>query len=127
MKILVVEDRKLIQDLICEILETVAVNRNTDPPEPPVIVVAQDGGEGLQQLKAQEFDILFADVDMPILNGIEMIRQAKNLGRAPKNIFLVTAQELEPELLKELEVKEYFQKPLISVEKMKCAIESLNL
>jgi len=125
-KILIVEDWEQIQNTICEILTLVAVNEETDPPEPPILVTAQSGEEGLRKLLEEEFDLLITDVDMGDMNGITMIKKAREQGRVPEHIFLITAQDFEQEALDELGVTRYFKKPYILVEEIKEAIGSLK-
>lgn len=39
--------------------------------------IAHDGKEGLDKLRHTEFDVAIVDIVMPIMDGISMIRQAK--------------------------------------------------
>ncbi len=50
------------------------------------VVVAEDGLAGLQQIQAQDFDIVLSDVEMPKMNGLEMtasIRQNSKYKQLP--------------------------------------------
>lgn len=118
MRILVVEDFEEVRKTLCEFLEIVDPDAN--------IATAGNGQEGLQLLAAEEFDLLISDVDMVLMDGITMIRQVKKLNRIPPNIFLVTAQDLEEKLLKELGVTAYFKKPFILFNEFKAAIQSIK-
>lgn len=63
--VLVVEDDPAIAELVCGILED----------EGYAVVTAGDGLRGLEQLRERSFDLVFADLMMPHLNGREF-RQA---------------------------------------------------
>ncbi len=44
------------------------------------VVLAKDGIEGLETAKKDtNFDIIFSDIEMPLMNGIEMIRKIKQI------------------------------------------------
>jgi YesN/AraC family two-component response regulator len=68
---LFVEDEKDLLDIISETLEKLEVN----------FMTAKNGLEGLEVLKnhSNEIDIVVSDISMPIMNGLEMIKEAKRL------------------------------------------------
>lgn len=43
------------------------------------ITVAVDGADGLEKFKMSAFDLVLTDINMPRMNGIEMIRQIKEI------------------------------------------------
>lgn len=43
------------------------------------VTVATDGVEGLAACKKETFDIVFSDIEMPNMNGIELLRSIKRL------------------------------------------------
>jgi two-component system chemotaxis response regulator CheY len=43
------------------------------------VTVASDGVEGLAAARQNAFDIVFSDIEMPNMNGIEMLRSIKRL------------------------------------------------
>lgn len=55
-----------------------------------VVCEAQNGWEALQQLEEQEIDLIITDIEMPIMNGIDFIRKAKDL-KGRQNIVILTA------------------------------------
>jgi two-component system NtrC family sensor kinase len=65
--ILVVDDEGGIRDLLRWELS----NHGHD------ITTASDGGEAIEMLKAEEFDVVLSDVRMPRANGLEVLRAAK--------------------------------------------------
>ncbi|OGS21894.1 MAG: hypothetical protein A3J83_04715 [Elusimicrobia bacterium RIFOXYA2_FULL_40_6] len=68
-KILVIDDEKGIQDLFRFLLE----------PEGYTIVIANDGVEGVDAVKKEEFDVVFLDVHMPKMKGPEALKIIKQL------------------------------------------------
>jgi two-component system chemotaxis response regulator CheY len=48
-------------------------------PAGHVVVEAGDGAEGLAKAKAQRFDLVITDLNMPVMNGLQMIRALRAL------------------------------------------------
>jgi len=61
-----------------------------------------DGQKALQLLEKQTYDILITDVNMPLVNGIELIHQAMKLLSLPPLIIVLTSRCDIPELRKEI-------------------------
>jgi len=68
-KVLLVDDEKEFIQTLAERLEVRDFNVQT----------AFDGEEALSKIKAQDFDVVILDVLMPGKNGIETLREIKNL------------------------------------------------
>lgn len=66
--ILYVEDEPLIRQEIGNILGLVASN----------VILAQDGQDGLQKFKENTIDIIVTDVNMPIMNGFDMLKEIRS-------------------------------------------------
>lgn len=66
-KILLVDDEESIQLLY----------REEFSDEGFEVVSAVNGSEALEKFKAQRFDIVILDIQMPGMNGIEVLRQMK--------------------------------------------------
>lgn len=72
---LVVEDSKLYRKKLTIFLEKIGFD----------VILANDGVSGLERLKSDSsFDIIFTDIEMPLMNGIEMIRKVKGMSDASK-------------------------------------------
>jgi CheY-like chemotaxis protein len=56
------------------------------------IVVASNGAEGLACVAAHAPDLLVTDVNMPVLDGLELLRQLRAAGHADLPVILLTAR-----------------------------------
>jgi two-component system chemotaxis response regulator CheY len=77
---------------------------------------AEDGVQGLEQLKNNQVDLIITDLNMPNMDGLELVRQVKaNPATSSIPIFVCTT-EMRPELMatgKELGVMAWIVKPFI--------------
>ncbi|HOS84884.1 MAG TPA: response regulator, partial [Bacteroidales bacterium] len=64
--ILIVDDERAIRNSLKDILEF----------ENHKVELAEHGVEGLEKLKTQKFDIVFSDIKMPHMDGIEFLKAA---------------------------------------------------
>ena len=48
-------------------------------PEGHNVVAAHDGAAGLSKARAERFDLILTDLNMPVMNGMEMIRAVRAL------------------------------------------------
>lgn len=107
MRIIVIEDEAAARRGLVKLLE--------DMQQPGVQVVAQasDGQQGLQQIRALSPDVAFVDIQMPIMDGLEMIRQAREQGLS--TTFVVVSAFAEFDYARQamkLNVTEYLVKPI---------------
>jgi len=63
-------------------------------------VEAVDGIDGLNQLKTESFDLIITDINMPNLDGFELIRQARQLPTSRFTPIVVLTTESSEELKK---------------------------
>lgn len=91
MKILVVDDfstmRRIVRNLLKEIGYT-----NVDE--------AEDGAVAMQKLKSSKFDFVVSDINMPNMNGFELLRQVRadaELKQVP--VLLVTAEAKKEDII----------------------------
>jgi len=66
-KVLVIDDEEIVRISCLRILQ----------PEGYEVSIAQSGPEGLKMLKSEHFDLLLVDIKMPGMDGIEVLRRAK--------------------------------------------------
>lgn len=43
-----------------------------------IICLAQNGKQALEQLEVEEVDLIITDIEMPIMNGLDFIREVRN-------------------------------------------------
>ncbi len=76
------------------------------------ITLAKNGKEGLEKFKEKKYDIVFTDINMPVMDGLSMIKHIRNFN---ENVFIVvfSAYDKSEYLLKsiELDVDAYTLKP----------------
>ena len=64
-----------------------------------IVATVSDGAELVEQAQKHRPDIIVADVNMPVMNGLEAMRRLKTLGIRAKFIFLTL--HAEPRLASE--------------------------
>lgn len=69
-KILIIDDERSIRNAMKDILEF----------EKHQVVLAEDGKQGLKIASNQLFDIIFSDIKMPEMDGIELLTELMNKG-----------------------------------------------
>lgn len=77
-------------------------------PNLEVVAICMNALEGFEILKKQSVDLIFLDIQMPLLTGIEFL---KSLSNPPKVIFTTAYREYAIESY-ELEVVDYLLKPI---------------
>lgn len=82
MRCLIVDDEHLARKLIATYLEKI--------PDTEVVGQAKNAMEAIQRLQAQPVDILFLDIQMPDLTGLELV---KSLPKAPFVVFTTAYSE----------------------------------
>jgi len=69
MKILIIDDEKAIRRALREILEFEDCN----------VDEAENGKEGIEKLQKNEYDLIFCDIKMPVMDGIDVLSNAMKL------------------------------------------------
>ncbi len=77
-RILVVDDEKGIRFLLSEALLMEGFE----------VALARDGQESLERLEMDDFDLVITDINMPRLDGMEMLKKMKKNGRKEKVIVM---------------------------------------
>ena len=88
-KIMVVDDEVGIRELLFDVLSK----------EGFAVTLAKDGQDSLQQMRRRRFDLVITDIDMPRVNGIELLRRMKRAGRKEK-IIIMSGNTLNQEDIK---------------------------
>jgi two-component system, NtrC family, response regulator PilR len=101
-RILVVDDEPSMRDMLRIVLRRDGYD----------VVIAENGRQAIERLKAEPFDLLLSDIRMPDLSGVEVVRAAKELNRDVV-AFMMTAfasTETAVEAMR-LGAVDYFTKP----------------
>ena len=97
-EIMVVDDEAGIRALLSDALIQEGYN----------VTVAENGKDSLKQLKKHRFDLLITDVNMPHLNGLELIRMMKKKGRKEK-VILISGEPVDKNLFNKESVPVFAQ------------------
>lgn len=102
-KILFVEDEELARNQLTKILQKLFKN----------VSVASNGKEGLEIFEKEDFDLIISDINMPIMNGLEMVENIRKVNEDIPVIFTTARTESE-NILKavDLNVNHYIIKPI---------------
>ena len=106
--ILIVDDSKTIRSVIKKTLDIANV---------PVgdLYEAENGKEALDVMNSNWIDLIFADINMPVMTGIEMIKKMSEdntLDKTPVIIVSTDGSKTRIDELLELGVKAYLRKPI---------------
>jgi CheY-like chemotaxis protein len=113
LRLLVVEDNADARYLVCETLRALGHD----------VQAAASGEEALPLLAAQPFDVLFTDVSLPGMSGVDLARQAL---RQTPGLELLFASGYGEELTRHLEFPaQSLQKPY-DIEQLQAALEHIN-
>lgn len=70
-KVLLVDDSALMRMVLCDIINADGRFRVVDR--------AKNGAEALELLKKNEYDVVVLDVNMPVMNGLELLKNLRSL------------------------------------------------
>jgi two-component system, cell cycle response regulator DivK len=104
-KILLVEDNEMNRDMLSRRLERKGYQ----------IVMAVDGGAGVEMATSEKPDLILMDMSLPVLNGWEATRQIKaNPGTKAIPVIALTAHAMATDREKALEAgcEDYDTKPI---------------
>lgn len=86
-RILTIDDSKTIRDMLAFTLGRAGFE----------VVQAEDGRKGLDATKAAAFDVIITDINMPVMDGITFIREARQLPACKATPILVLTTETSDE------------------------------
>src|SRR5699024_2665785 len=106
LKVLFVDDEPLIREGMASVIDWEKYGYQ-------VIGFAENGKIGLEKIRANHPDLVFVDIQMPGLNGIEMVSQAKKEGISSKFVVLSGYSEFSyAQQSIRLGMESYFLKPV---------------
>lgn len=105
-KVMLVEDEEFIlQGLRC-IVDWEEISMN-------VVSMAHNGQEALEMFRREPADIVVTDVEMPLMNGLELLREIRKIDPRTRCIILSGYDEFEyARTALKLDVEEYILKPI---------------
>lgn len=103
MKILVADDEKEFVALLVERLS----GQGHD------VTSAPDGAQALELMKANNYELIFVDHNMPELTGLELAKYAKANGIKAKIVMVTGYEHMSGSFAKILGVDEYLTKPVM--------------
>ncbi|CAA6814587.1 MAG: Two-component system response regulator DccR [uncultured Sulfurovum sp.] len=116
MKILLLEDDLMLSEVIVEHLEASEY----------VVTTVFDGIEAEDLLFETKFDLLLLDVNVPLLNGFELLKSLRTLGNTTPAIFITSMNRPEDVLEGfELGANDYLKKPFEMIE-LKARIDNIK-
>ena len=113
---LVVEDAPVARELLSGILRSLGLS----------VEEATDGRQGIAMAKSNPPDVLLTDVEMPHMDGVDMVRELKavaELARVPVIVLTTTAGNTNRERLEELGVTAILPKQELTEERLRRLIE----
>ena len=120
-KVLVVEDSPTMRQLIIFALKRI---RGLS------IVEAGDGVDGLKKLSSDKFDLIFTDINMPIMDGLKLVSLARNdPGYKTVPIVIITTEGASEDRERALAIgaNDYITKPIQTVRIIEVARKLLNI
>ncbi len=105
--VLIVDDSAIIRAAVKKILGMADVDLAD-------VYEAADGAEAMVQLEQNWIDIVFADINMPVMNGLEMVTKMKERGildTVPVVMVTTERSESRRQQLREQGVSAYLNKP----------------
>jgi DNA-binding LytR/AlgR family response regulator len=112
MKTLIVDDEPIARRVLREELETV--------PEVVIVGEAENGKQALQQIAELQPDLVFLDLQMPVMGGFEVVRKLSG-GHLPVVVFITAFDQHAIEAF-EAGAVDYLLKP-VGEERLRKAVE----
>jgi two-component system, chemotaxis family, chemotaxis protein CheY len=88
---------------------------------------AENGREALDILEKEWVDLVFADINMPVMNGVEMVKEMQKRGymeSTPVVVISTEGSKTRLETLREMGVKGFLRKP-VSPELFKSVVDGV--
>ena len=104
--ILIIEDSPTMRQLIAYALKRIKGVR---------IVEASDGVDGLKKLSAERFDLIFTDINMPVMDGLKLVslvRNDSNYKMIPIVVITTEGAQEDRERALALGASDYITKPI---------------
>ena len=120
MKILVVEDQRTVRKLLSQNLQVLGFSH---------IKEAENGKAALELLRAEPFDLVISDMEMPELGGLELLKEIRHDRQLRHlKVLMVTVVDQKDRILEAIEagVNGYIVKPF-SIEGLRDKLSKLGI
>ncbi|MBZ4687309.1 MAG: two component transcriptional regulator, LytTR family [Clostridiales bacterium] len=94
-----------------------------DYPNLEIVGEATNAGEAMQLINALDYSILFLDIQMPGVDGLELCRQLKESGKSPLVVFVTAHQEYAIDAF-DVNAVDYLLKP-VSEKKLQETVQKI--
>ena len=109
-RILLVEDNELNREIACELFSEIGL----------VVETAQNGQEAIESIVRRPdhyYELVFMDIQMPVLNGYEATRKIRNVGKRYTDqlpVIAMTANVFQDDILEAIEsgMNDHVAKPI---------------
>jgi two-component system chemotaxis response regulator CheY len=104
MRALIVDDSRFVREYLRKLLEGKGIECEE----------ASDGRSGLRHLQESDpFDVAFVDWNMPVMDGLDMLRSLRAEGYVDVKVMMVTTEAEDDFILRSLDAgaDEYLMKP----------------
>lgn len=102
--VLVVEDSDMIRHITCRMLKKMGFDS---------VVESENGRIALEKMSEQDFDLVFSDIDMPEMNGLELVEKVREQKKLLPIVILTSHTEKDIiDKAYQLGVNDYLNKPL---------------
>jgi len=119
---LIVDDSSVMRKIVERALRQAGL-------DPLVVFEAGSGSEGLEQLRARQVDLILSDINMPLMDGLEFLRQIQAQGLAPGvPVVMITTESSEEHVKQAIQsgARGYIRKPFTAEQVKERVLPLLN-
>ena len=104
-KILIIDDERAARDLVAELITFYIPDSK--------VTKTDSAFKALEIIQTEDYDLLFVDISMPRMSGLELLEEVKRMGKEPYS-FIITAHRQYDYAVKgfRLGILDYIEKPL---------------